>query len=134
MGYFSTLDMESGRIDYSYPSPERQLLWRLDELKERLCELRKRGAHIFGERVLSDDDLRYALPENLSCAEHVRKAIVIARSDLYAKYDVMTPEEEEEALNVLFADCECGGSFIPGQISLFERSGEKTVGTLERSA
>ena len=38
MGYFSNLaiDCLDDYEDNSYPSPERQLLWRLDDLKDRL--------------------------------------------------------------------------------------------------
>ena len=43
MSYFSNLALEYEDIyeNYSYPSPEEQLLWRLDDLYDILDELKK---------------------------------------------------------------------------------------------
>ena len=42
MGYFSMLDLDYE--DLSYPSAERQLEMRLDDLKDRLWELKEKDA------------------------------------------------------------------------------------------
>ena len=39
MGYYSDFAAESTCYDSSYPTSEQQLLWRLEELEDRLEEL-----------------------------------------------------------------------------------------------
>ena len=61
MGYFSSFAVDDPEIfpDHSVTPPEQQLLWRLDDLQNRLEELQSRGAPYSGGRVYMDDDLRY---------------------------------------------------------------------------
>ena len=91
MGYFSNLAVEHKIYDYdhSYMSPERQLLFRLEELEDRLCELtqQKTGKRNEGE-YFSEDNLRYVLPEHFFSAANVRKAIQLATSDLKEQYGI----------------------------------------------
>ena len=85
MGYFSNLAAQyvPNDHDHSYAPPEKQLLWRLEDLEERLHELTN---HRTGKRddgvCLSESDLRYVLPEHFLSASDVRKAIDLAISDL----------------------------------------------------
>ena len=97
MGYFSNLAAEYVPYDndHSYTPPDRQLLWRLEELEERLHELttQKTGKRDEGE-YFSEDNLRYVLPEHFLSAANVRKAIDLAISDLSERYGINVPEEE----------------------------------------
>ncbi len=94
MGYFSMLDID--HEDYSYPPPERQLEMRLDILKDRLQELKEKGAvyrfFLTDGAYLSDDDIRYVQPESLKCIYHVEKAIELAIEDLREKYGIILTE------------------------------------------
>ena len=59
MGYFSNLaiDCLGDYEDNSYPSPERQLLWRLDDLKDRLEELIAEGASYRNGYIYTENDI-----------------------------------------------------------------------------
>lgn len=96
MGYFSTLAAKriSYDHDHSYTPPENQLLLRLDELEDRLCQLTqlKTGKWDEGE-YFSEDDLRYVLPEHFLSAANVRKAIDLAISDLQELYGIYIGEQ-----------------------------------------
>ena len=61
MGYFSDLAQKYIDFDYdrSYPSPEEQLLWRLDDLNYKLEELTEKDAPYRGWERLTDNDIRY---------------------------------------------------------------------------
>ena len=93
MGYFSNLAIEfdERRECGSYPSPVGQLLWRLEDLQNRLELLKEAGAPYRGKDVglgLTENDIRYAIPEYFECITDVERAIGVAKSDLYAKYGV----------------------------------------------
>ena len=96
MGYFSNLAVEHKIYDYdhSYMPPERQLLFRLEELEDRLCELtqQKTGKRNEGE-YFSEDNLRYVLPEHFFSAANVRKAIQLAISDLREQYGIYVGDQ-----------------------------------------
>ena len=73
--------------DYSYPSPDRELFWRMDDLESRLEELR--GKNVCCENHITvPDDIRYALPEHLGTISEVKRAIEFARNDLRDKYGI----------------------------------------------
>jgi len=102
MGYYSSLaiDKDEEYIDYSYPSPDRQLQWRLEDLYSRL-EVIKEGnipPHLIDEGLrLTDDEIRYAIPEYFVRASDVERAIELAISDLKFKYDIdMDMLDEDE--------------------------------------
>lgn len=102
MGYFSSLALayEEEYEDYSYPSPDRQLKWRLEDLYNRLEEIEEGNIprHCIDEGLrLTDDEIRYALPEYFARASDVERAIELAISDLKSKYDIIIegPNEEE---------------------------------------
>lgn len=105
MGYFSNLATEYMPYDHdhSYTPPEKQLLWRLEDLEERLHELTN---HRTGKRddgvCFSKSDLRYVLPEHFLSASDVRKAIDLATSDLKERYGICVgdaPEQEEPVMD-----------------------------------
>lgn len=99
MGYYSNLaiDHDPCGPDHSYTPPEKQLLWRLEELKERLRELtgRETGKRDEGA-CFSEDNLRYVLPEHFWSAACVRKAIDLAISDLRQRYGIRVQEEAQK--------------------------------------
>ena len=99
MGYFSGLAAEYVPYDHdhSVTPPEKQLLWRLEELEERLKELmtQKTGRRDDGV-CFCEDDLRYVLPEHFSSLYDVQKAIDLAVRDLHDRYDIHVGEETEK--------------------------------------
>ena len=91
MGYFSNLAVEHKIYDYdhSYMPPERRLLFRLEELEDRLDELTHQKTSMRDEgEYFSEDNLRYVLPEHFFSAANVRKAIQLAISDLKDRYGI----------------------------------------------
>ena len=101
MGYYSNLaiDNDFDYPDCSYTPPQMQLMWRLEDLQERLEELTEKR---YEDRVtLSEDDLRYALPKAFVTVGDVKAAMSLAILDLQERYGVdvygekETPIEEE---------------------------------------
>lgn len=104
MGYFSNLTI--GYIPYdhdcSYTLPEKQLLWRLEELQDRLEELTSKRRTYEDRVTFSEDNLRYVLPEHFLSASDVSKAIDLAISDLRERYGVFvgdTPEQDDPVMD-----------------------------------
>lgn len=95
MSYFSNLALEYEDIyeNYSYPSPEEQLLWRLHDLYDVIDELKKGNAPYKNAYLLSDNDVRYAIPEYFGCILDVERAINLAISDLCVNYGIKVKEE-----------------------------------------
>lgn len=97
--------------DRSYPAPEMQLLWRLDDLQDRLEELIAKDAPYRDEYIYSEDDIRYALPEHLFDIAKVERAIELAKDDLVNKYGLPDPdtlildESELVASELVAEDC-----------------------------
>ena len=89
MGYYTNLAAEflDENIDYSYPSPERELFWRMDDLESRLEELRSKNA-CYESHITVPEDIRYALPEHLGAISEVKRALEFARNDLREKYGI----------------------------------------------
>ena len=89
MGYYFKLGQKHIDLGYdrSYPSPEEQLLWRLDELTYKKEELIKKGASHHGWGRLTDDDVRFAIPEYFDCTADVERAIELALYDLKNDHD-----------------------------------------------
>ena len=89
MGYYTNLAAAflNEDSDYSYPSPDRELFWRMDDLESRLEELR--GKNVCCENHITvPDDIRYALPEHLGTISEVKRALEFARNDLREKYGI----------------------------------------------
>ena len=89
MGYYTNLAAAflDGDSDYSYPSPERELFWRMDDLESRLEELRSKNA-CYESHITVPEDIRYALPEHLGTISEVKRALEFTRNDLRDKYGI----------------------------------------------
>lgn len=91
MGYFSNLAAERKNRypDHSHTPPEKQLLWRLEDLEERLHELttQRTGKRDEGS-CFSESDLRYVLPDRFLSVSDVQKAIELAVTDLAERYGI----------------------------------------------
>ena len=114
MGYFSDLARKYIDFDYdrSYPSPEEQLLWRLDDLNYKLEELTEKDAPYRGWERLTDNDIRYAIPEYFESIADVERAIELALEDLKNKYDIEIPDKTPVQEDIVNARAE--------QMTLFE--------------
>ena len=91
MGYFSNLAAQyvPDDHDHSYTPPEKQLLWRLEDLEERLHELTTQRTGRRDEGVcFSESDLRYVLPRQFLSVSDVQKAIELAVKDLAERYGI----------------------------------------------
>lgn len=118
MGYYSELAIEDTcREDYSYPSPEMQLRWRIEDLESRLEDIVGGScgitAHYYMGCRFSKEDLAYAPPEYFSRASDIITAISIAEEKLIAMEaaeadiqlkETTVPEIEE----------------IPGQLTIWD--------------
>ncbi len=105
MGYFSNLAAQYVPYDHdhSYTPPEMQLLWRLEDLEERLHELttQRTGRRDEGA-CFSESNLRYVLPGQFLSVSDVQKAIELAVSDLAERYGIYVrgkPVEEEPEMD-----------------------------------
>ena len=100
MGYFSNLaaQYDSNDHDHSYTPPEKQLLWRLEDLEDRLQELTDQRTGRRDDGVcFYEPDLRYVLPGQFFSVSDVRKAIDLAISDLKEKYGIYVGDQPAEA-------------------------------------
>lgn len=119
MGYFSDLAIEKEEqavfVDHSYPSPEMQLQWRIEDLFNRLEELHHGGYNQetfdYSDCRLSRTDIEYALPEHLSSVDDIITAIAIAKHKLQRAFS----EDQYEETNVTEKD-----DVLPGQITIWE--------------
>ena len=97
MGYFSNMAIkyEVYEQDHSITSAEQQLLWRLEDLQERLCDL----ADLRDEGVcFSESELRYVLPKDFSSASDVRNAIELTINDLAERHGIYVNGQSAEEL------------------------------------
>ena len=89
MGYYTNLAAAflNEDNDYSYPSQERGLFWRMGDIESRLEELR--GKNVCCENHITvPDDIPYDLPEHLGTISEVKRALEFARNDLREKYGI----------------------------------------------
>lgn len=103
--------------DWSYPAPEMQLLYRLDDLQERLEELIAKDAKYRDGYIYSEDDIRYALPEYFCDISKVERAIELAKNDLVNKYGLLDPEllylmNQRLLLKIVSDRCLCSNFFL----------------------
>lgn len=91
MGYFSHFEREEDR---SYPSPEKQLLWRLDDLRNQLEFLFEEGACYRSSIRLSDTDIRYVIPEDFDTILDAERAIMLVEHDLEEQYGIVVERQE----------------------------------------
>ena len=105
MGYFSNIAAHKVLYDYdhSYTPPEKQLLWRLEDLEERLHELTMQRTGRRDEGVcFSESNLRYVLPGQFLSVSDVQKAIELTVNDLAERYGIYVrgkPVEEEPEMD-----------------------------------
>lgn len=85
--------------DFSYPTPEIQLRWRLEDLKSRLDELLHNKIMQESWSNTCNNDLRYTLPEDLYSIKDIEAAIELAKYDLKEKYKIF---EEEQTTKIVF--------------------------------
>lgn len=98
---YAKLASEYGLYDHnhSYTPPEMQLLWRLEDLEDRLEELSNQKTGKWDEGMcFSEDNLRYVLPEHFCSVSDVRKAIDLAISDLAERYGIYVDGAPEEPI------------------------------------
>ena len=125
MGYYSELAIEDTyREDYSYPLPEMQLRWRIEDLQSRLEDIVGGNygvtAHYYMGCRYSKDDLAYALPEYFSRVSDIMAAISIAEE----KLALMEAEESEIQLKeTTMTESE----EIPGQLTIWDILPKKIV-------
>lgn len=98
--------------DRSYPSPEKQLLWRLDDLADRLEELLAAGALYRSDYVYTEDAVRYALPKDLWDVDMVEQAIELAKDDLVNVYGLPDPDQ------IMCDEAELFDDICKGQLSM----------------
>lgn len=110
VGYYDTYlpyIIEDGH-DWSYPAPEMQLLWRLDDLQDRLEELTSDGATYSDEYIISVDEIKYALPEEFCDICQIERTIELAKDDLVNKYGLPNLEtlvfEEPETIEEKYVE------------------------------
>lgn len=91
MGYCSELNLElqyeKDQLDRSYPSPEKQIVWRIEDLKSRLIEL---GMVCPSDEIVCGYDdisrassVEYSLPECLNSIKDVLIALAVAYRKLH---------------------------------------------------
>lgn len=103
MGYFSNLAIayHGYSYDHSFTSPEQQLLWRLDDLRNRLDEVKALGAQDCGSISYLEDDLRYVPTGYLDQIFDVETAIKLAVDDLKNKYGIYVAHEDPQEETVM---------------------------------
>ncbi len=79
--------------DRSFPAPELELFWRLDDLHDKLEELKTTDSRFTVCLPLTDDDIRYAIPDYFGLISDVERAIELAFHDLKHKYNIDIIEE-----------------------------------------
>ena len=118
MGYYSELAIDDTyREDHSYPSPELQLKWRIEDLRIRLEDISKGKygiiAHCYTGFRYSKDDLSYIPPEYFCRESDIMDAITIAEEKLAL---VETEETEQREIGKKKTQTE----EIPGQLTIWD--------------
>ena len=125
MGYYSELAIEDTcHEDYSYPSPEMQLRWRIEDLQSRLADITGDNyavtAHYYMGCRYPKEDLVYASPECFSRACDIMAAISIAEERLALidaeKSDIQLNETTMPEI-----------SEIPGQLTILDTPSRENV-------
>lgn len=96
MGYYSSLAIDVGPFSYdaSYTPQEQQLLWRIDDLYDRLNELPFIKRRNFDGAIFSLDDYRYTPVKCFETYSDVQVAIKTVINDLKTKYGISVPEKD----------------------------------------
>lgn len=88
MGYFSEIAINRNTYfhDDSWTTHKQQLLWRCEDLQNRLEELKLLRAPYSSSGCLTNDDFRLALPHCFGTVYDAEKALELALSALSGKY------------------------------------------------
>ena len=118
MGYYSELAIEDAyHEDRSYPSPELQLKWRIEDLRSRLGDISMGHygitSHCFMGCRFSRDDLAYTPPEFFSRVSDIMDALAIAEDRLAAM-------EAEEAEQREIENSKTNTEEYPGQLTIWD--------------
>lgn len=118
MGYYSELAIDDTyREDHSYPSPELQLKWRIEDLRSRLEDISegKYGiiAHCYTGFRYSKDDLSYTPPEYFCRESDILDAITIAEEKLAL---IEAEETEQREIGKKKTQTE----ELPGQLTIWD--------------
>ena len=129
MGYYSELAIDDTyREDHSYPSPELQLKWRIEDLRSRLEDISKGKygiiAHCYTGFRYSKDDLSYAPPEYFCRESDIMDAIAIAEEKLSLieseEYEIQPKETTITTIDVIL-----------GQLSIWDILQEDTYTSVQ---
>ena len=122
MGYFSGI-AGNGHKDYydvSCNDHRQQLLWRYDDLQDRLEELQEKGAAYSNSTRYTRDDLRYALPRELKTVQDVVDAVEMVSEELLERYKINVqpiaveePDVDEITGNQLSFHMICNACSLP---------------------
>ena len=115
MGYFSEnqIELQDKYSDQSYHGFEDQLLWRLEELKDRYIELLDMSAPLSSDEYFTKDDYRYAPIHYFKTISDVCCAMNIVKEDLATKCDIIVHEDGS-------IDNKDDDNEDPNQITMFE--------------
>jgi len=108
VGYFSNLTVEYIETyeDNSYPSPDRQFMWRFEDLQSRLEELIETGEsrrYMDDGLRLTDNEIRYAIPERFHRIVDLERAIDLAARDICLKYGIDVAEKPADNAPVIYS-------------------------------
>ena len=98
MGYFSELASTGWAEDYdkSYCDHKMQLLWRYEDLQDRLEELQEKRAAYSGGIRYTEADLRYSPVESFKTISDVLAAMELAADTLAERYNIHLRQQVEE--------------------------------------
>lgn len=109
MSYFSMYMPFIMNDDYdrSYPAPEVELLWRLDDLELRIEELIAEDALYDNGYIFADNDIRYMAPESIESIHTAERAMELAKDDLVSRYVLPLLHKPESPEPELIEVCGC---------------------------
>lgn len=101
MGYFSrqAIDYRPQHPDHCFVPRHRLLLWRLDDLQDRLAQLQETDLQPDGDPWYPDRELRTILPRDLRRVADVERAILLVTQELEVRCQIsLSPEPKTEPL------------------------------------
>jgi len=134
MGVYTEMTIENNRReDHSYPSPEKQLRWRIEDMQSRLEDISTGNygviAHYYMGCQYTKEELAYAPPEYFSRISDILTAISIAEQKLVLI-------ETEDPKNQLKESTTAMNEEIPGQLTIWDIIPKEivTLSELQRKA
>ena len=117
MGYFSEAAAEGGGCeDLSYPTPELQIKWRIEDLEEIAKRFDAARAGRQRGRKYTQENFGYTLPECFSRREDILAAIAEARHRLAQ----LEAEETEPQGKAVIKTPGCDPVGVKGQLSMWD--------------